>query len=90
MFELFLSNLDYVCSALCAASMFYKKLYLFIYFFRETFCNQDTVGDINLQKSTGAFFTDKDRELETLRNEVLSPTPCLNLSSVTFDLLHPV
>ncbi|XP_037547707.1 CAP-Gly domain-containing linker protein 1 [Nematolebias whitei] len=37
---------------------------------RDTFCNQDTEGDINHQKSTGAFSSDKDRELETLRNEV--------------------
>ncbi|XP_037835376.1 CAP-Gly domain-containing linker protein 1 isoform X2 [Kryptolebias marmoratus] len=37
---------------------------------RETICNQVTEGDVNLQKSTGALISDKDRELETLRNEI--------------------
>lgn len=32
--------------------------------------NQDAEGDANFQKSTGALISDKDRELETLRNEV--------------------
>ncbi|XP_044029180.1 CAP-Gly domain-containing linker protein 1 isoform X2 [Siniperca chuatsi] len=35
---------------------------------RETTSNQE--GDINFQKSTGALISDKDRELETLRNEI--------------------
>ncbi|XP_042365701.1 CAP-Gly domain-containing linker protein 1 isoform X2 [Plectropomus leopardus] len=37
---------------------------------RETISNQETVGEINFQKSTGALISDKDRELETLRNEI--------------------
>lgn len=38
---------------------------------RET-SNQETEGDTNFQKSTGALISEKDRELETLRNEVLT------------------
>ncbi|XP_041816380.1 CAP-Gly domain-containing linker protein 1 isoform X2 [Chelmon rostratus] len=37
---------------------------------RETISNQQTEGDTNFQKSTGALISDKDRELETLRNEI--------------------
>lgn len=37
---------------------------------RETISNQETEGDVNFQKSTGALISDKDRELETLRNEI--------------------
>lgn len=37
---------------------------------RETISNQETEGDGNFQKSTGALISEKDRELETLRNEV--------------------
>ncbi|XP_049460410.1 CAP-Gly domain-containing linker protein 1 isoform X1 [Epinephelus fuscoguttatus] len=37
---------------------------------RETISNQETEGEINFQKSTGALISDKDRELETLRNEI--------------------
>ncbi|XP_076613502.1 restin isoform X2 [Chaetodon auriga] len=37
---------------------------------RETISNQDVEGDVNFQKSTGALISDKDRELETLRNEI--------------------
>ncbi|XP_045922730.1 CAP-Gly domain-containing linker protein 1 isoform X2 [Micropterus dolomieu] len=32
--------------------------------------NQEREGEINFQKSTGALISDKDRELETLRNEI--------------------
>ncbi|XP_032395049.1 CAP-Gly domain-containing linker protein 1 isoform X3 [Etheostoma spectabile] len=32
--------------------------------------NQETEGEINFQKSTGALMSDKDQELETLRNEI--------------------
>lgn len=42
------------------------------FFYRETISNQQTEGDTNFQKSTGALISDKDRELETLRNEVLT------------------
>ncbi|XP_029300444.1 CAP-Gly domain-containing linker protein 1 isoform X2 [Cottoperca gobio] len=38
---------------------------------RETISNQETEGEINFQKSTGALISDKDRELETLRNEIV-------------------
>lgn len=44
----------------------YKSL-----FYRETVSNQDVEGEI-LQKSAGKLISDKDRELETLRNEVLA------------------
>ncbi|XP_070780963.1 CAP-Gly domain-containing linker protein 1 [Enoplosus armatus] len=37
---------------------------------RENFSNQETEGEINFQKSTGALISDKDLELETLRNEI--------------------
>ncbi|XP_018552512.1 CAP-Gly domain-containing linker protein 1 isoform X3 [Lates calcarifer] len=37
---------------------------------RETISNQDTDGEVKFQKSTGALISDKDRELETLRNEI--------------------
>lgn len=37
---------------------------------RETISNQETEGDVNFQKSTGALISEKDRELETLRNEI--------------------
>ncbi|XP_070706675.1 CAP-Gly domain-containing linker protein 1 [Pempheris klunzingeri] len=37
---------------------------------RETISNQESEGEINFQKSTGALISDKDRELETLRNEI--------------------
>lgn len=37
---------------------------------RETISNQETEGDVNFQKPTGALISDKDRELETLRNEI--------------------
>ncbi|XP_030598228.1 CAP-Gly domain-containing linker protein 1 isoform X3 [Archocentrus centrarchus] len=37
---------------------------------RETISNQETEGDTNFQKSTGALISEKDRELETLRNEI--------------------
>ncbi|KAM9338500.1 CAP-Gly domain-containing linker protein 1 [Symphorus nematophorus] len=37
---------------------------------RETISNQETEGEINFQKSTGALISDKDRELEILRNEI--------------------
>uniref|UniRef100_UPI0037E81535 CAP-Gly domain-containing linker protein 1 isoform X2 n=1 Tax=Semicossyphus pulcher TaxID=241346 RepID=UPI0037E81535 len=32
--------------------------------------SQETEGDMNFQNSTGALISDKDRELETLRNEI--------------------
>uniref|UniRef100_UPI003AAD99D2 CAP-Gly domain-containing linker protein 1 n=1 Tax=Centroberyx gerrardi TaxID=166262 RepID=UPI003AAD99D2 len=32
--------------------------------------NRDSEGEINFQKSTGALISDKDQELETLRNEI--------------------
>ncbi|XP_041826104.1 CAP-Gly domain-containing linker protein 1 isoform X2 [Melanotaenia boesemani] len=37
---------------------------------RETISNQDAEGEVNFQKSTGALISDKDRELEILRNEI--------------------
>ncbi|MED6293536.1 hypothetical protein CHARACLAT_011589, partial [Characodon lateralis] len=37
---------------------------------REAALNQDMRGDVDLQKSMGALISDKDRELETLRNEI--------------------
>ncbi|XP_041666499.1 CAP-Gly domain-containing linker protein 1 isoform X2 [Cheilinus undulatus] len=37
---------------------------------RENISNQETDGDINYQNSTGALISEKDRELETLRNEI--------------------
>ncbi|XP_072227561.1 CAP-Gly domain-containing linker protein 1 isoform X2 [Leuresthes tenuis] len=37
---------------------------------RENICNQDGGGEVHFQKSTGALISDKDRELETLRNEI--------------------
>ncbi|XP_043952611.1 CAP-Gly domain-containing linker protein 1 isoform X1 [Gambusia affinis] len=37
---------------------------------REPLSTQDKKGDADLQKSTGALISDKDRELETLRNEI--------------------
>ncbi|GAA6223602.1 CAP-Gly domain-containing linker protein 1-like isoform X1 [Lates japonicus] len=37
---------------------------------RETISNQDTDGEVKFQKSTGALMSDKDQELETLRNEI--------------------
>ncbi|KAM3874237.1 CAP-Gly domain-containing linker protein 1 [Diretmus argenteus] len=37
---------------------------------RESISNQGTEEGINFQKSTGALISDKDRELETLRNEI--------------------
>ncbi|XP_003455162.2 CAP-Gly domain-containing linker protein 1 isoform X3 [Oreochromis niloticus] len=37
---------------------------------RETVSNVESEGDTNFQKSTGALISDKDRELETLRNEI--------------------
>ncbi|XP_070844364.1 CAP-Gly domain-containing linker protein 1 isoform X1 [Chaetodon trifascialis] len=37
---------------------------------REAISNEDVEGDVNFQKSTGALISDKDRELETLRNEI--------------------
>ncbi|XP_047228399.1 CAP-Gly domain-containing linker protein 1 isoform X2 [Girardinichthys multiradiatus] len=37
---------------------------------REAALNQDMKGDVDLQKSMGALISDKDRELETLRNEI--------------------
>ncbi|KAM4634979.1 CAP-Gly domain-containing linker protein 1 isoform 2-T2 [Polymixia lowei] len=37
---------------------------------RETISNPETEGEINFQKSTGALISDKDQELETLRNEI--------------------
>ncbi|XP_047425013.1 CAP-Gly domain-containing linker protein 1 isoform X2 [Mugil cephalus] len=37
---------------------------------RETITNQEPEGDGNFQKSTGALISEKDRELETLRNEI--------------------
>ncbi|XP_019216249.1 CAP-Gly domain-containing linker protein 1 isoform X2 [Oreochromis niloticus] len=36
----------------------------------ETVSNVESEGDTNFQKSTGALISDKDRELETLRNEI--------------------
>ncbi|XP_034047326.1 CAP-Gly domain-containing linker protein 1 [Thalassophryne amazonica] len=36
----------------------------------ETMPSQETGGEINFQKSTGSLISDKDRELETLRNEI--------------------
>lgn len=49
-----------------------KSLHFILHFYRETISNQETEGEINFQKSTGALISDKDRELETLRNEVLT------------------
>ncbi len=46
--------------------------FLFSFFNRGNVSNQETEGEINFQKSTGALISDKDRELETLRNEVLT------------------
>lgn len=43
---------------------------LYTFFCREIVSNVESEGDTNFQKSTGA--SDKDRELETLRNEVLT------------------
>ncbi|XP_068562531.1 CAP-Gly domain-containing linker protein 1 isoform X1 [Cebidichthys violaceus] len=37
---------------------------------RETISNQGTEGEVNFQKSTGVLISDKDQELETLRNEI--------------------
>nr|XP_046230438.1 CAP-Gly domain-containing linker protein 1 isoform X2 [Scatophagus argus] len=37
---------------------------------RETVSNQQTQEETNFQKSTAALVSDKDRELETLRNEI--------------------
>ncbi|XP_056259052.1 CAP-Gly domain-containing linker protein 1 isoform X1 [Seriola aureovittata] len=37
---------------------------------RENISNQETEGEVKFQKSTGALISDKDRELETLRNEI--------------------
>ncbi|KAM8743148.1 CAP-Gly domain-containing linker protein 1 isoform 2-T3 [Acanthopagrus schlegelii] len=37
---------------------------------RETVSHQETDGETNFQKSTGALISDKDRELEILRNEI--------------------
>ncbi|XP_031731009.1 CAP-Gly domain-containing linker protein 1 [Anarrhichthys ocellatus] len=37
---------------------------------RETVSNQGTEGEVNFQKSTGVLISDKDQELETLRNEI--------------------
>ncbi|XP_029370944.1 CAP-Gly domain-containing linker protein 1 isoform X2 [Echeneis naucrates] len=37
---------------------------------RETISNQEMEGDVKFQKSTAALISDKDRELETLRNEI--------------------
>lgn len=45
---------------------------LYTFFCRETVSNVESEGDTNFQKSTGALISDKDRELETLRNEVLT------------------
>lgn len=41
-----------------------------VLFFRDTVSNQDMESQLDFQKSTGAFISDKDRELEVLRNEV--------------------
>lgn len=46
---------------------------LLFFLYREALSNQDKKGDAALQKSTGALISDKDRELETLRSEVLPP-----------------
>uniref|UniRef100_A0A668W2J5 CLIP1 zinc knuckle domain-containing protein n=3 Tax=Pseudocrenilabrinae TaxID=318546 RepID=A0A668W2J5_OREAU len=43
---------------------------LYTFFCRETVSNVESEGDTNFQKSTGALISDKDRELETLRNEI--------------------
>nr|XP_004566987.1 CAP-Gly domain-containing linker protein 1 isoform X1 [Maylandia zebra]XP_004566988.1 CAP-Gly domain-containing linker protein 1 isoform X1 [Maylandia zebra]XP_004566989.1 CAP-Gly domain-containing linker protein 1 isoform X1 [Maylandia zebra] len=37
---------------------------------REIVSNVESEGDTNFQKTTGALISDKDRELETLRNEI--------------------
>ncbi|XP_012725066.3 CAP-Gly domain-containing linker protein 1 isoform X1 [Fundulus heteroclitus] len=37
---------------------------------REAILNQDMTGDVDLQRSMGALISDKDRELETMRNEI--------------------
>lgn len=37
---------------------------------RDAVSNQDMESQLDFQKSTGAFISDKDRELEILRNEV--------------------
>nr|XP_015798996.2 CAP-Gly domain-containing linker protein 1 isoform X1 [Nothobranchius furzeri] len=37
---------------------------------RETISNPDVEGELNLHKPTGSLTSDRDRELETLRNEV--------------------
>lgn len=39
-------------------------------FFRDAVSNQEMESQLDFQKSTGAFISDKDRELEILRNEV--------------------
>ncbi|XP_065821839.1 CAP-Gly domain-containing linker protein 1 isoform X2 [Labrus bergylta] len=38
---------------------------------RENISNQEMEGGINYQNSTGALISEKDRELETLRNEIV-------------------
>lgn len=45
---------------------------LYTFFCREIVSNVESEGDTNFQKTTGALISDKDRELETLRNEVLT------------------
>ncbi|XP_015232280.1 PREDICTED: CAP-Gly domain-containing linker protein 1-like isoform X2 [Cyprinodon variegatus] len=37
---------------------------------RDAVLNQDMKGDVDFQKSMGALISDKDKELETLRNEI--------------------
>lgn len=39
-------------------------------FFRDAVSNQEMESQLDFQTSTGAFISDKDRELEILRNEV--------------------
>ena len=50
-----------------------NTLFLILPFFhRETISNRELEEEVKFQKSTGALTSDKDRELETLRNEVLT------------------
>lgn len=44
------------------------KRYLCV--FRDAVSNQEMESQTDFQKSSGALISDKDRELETLRNEV--------------------
>lgn len=42
----------------------------FLLSFRDAVSKQEMESQLDFQKSTGAFSSEKDRELETLRNEV--------------------